>query len=254
MASEKETAGKSKMYPSVSMTEAFEVCEKSKKYPLKKPISYTTLADDYGLKNTNTKSFKYKISTAKQLGLIATTGNTLTLTDWGSAIAHPTSEQETQMIRKLCFGEPPLYKELISLYNGKALPNVTSLSNLLVRDYQIMENAKTTAAKIFLDMAQEADVVKAGVLSYNIDKEAIHDEPMPQKEVKPIEEMSPHAPEAEISCFKDTVSGYEPLIVPLGQQRKAMLYMPSDATKEEAEYVKSMIEIMFKQLYTKREE
>ena len=40
-----------------------------------------------------------------------------------------------------------------------------------------------------------------------------------------------------------------PLNISFGDKRRAMLYMPIDATKEDAEYVRDMISLMFKRVY-----
>jgi len=45
------------------------------------------------------------------------------------------------------------------------------------------------------------------------------------------------------------LSGFEQLVIPLGNKRKAIINMPSDATAEEADYVKDMLVLMFKKLY-----
>mgnify|MGYP000529850617 FL=1 len=40
-----------------------------------------------------------------------------------------------------------------------------------------------------------------------------------------------------------------PLNISFGDKRRAILYMPIDATRDDAEYVKAMIALMFKKVY-----
>lgn len=247
---EKKNYSKSKEYPAVPLSEAIGLILKLKNYPLDKPISYQTVANEFGYKNNNVKSLRYKISAARQFGLITTNGTTLTFTEPGKKIALPTDDSEEAQIKMQCFALPTMFQGLINSYTGRAIPQQTTLENIVVRDYGITQNAKVAAAKAFIKTAEEVGAIQSGVLNLEI----VESTEQLITQTDNSDQDNNDLPNANniIASQPDPVSSnsdFESLSIPLGQQRKAIMYMPSDATKEDAEYVKDMISVMFKRLY-----
>lgn len=251
---------KSKLYPAYTLNESIELIEKIKDLPLKLPVSYDTLAGRYGLKSSSTKSLLYRISSAKQFGLITTSGSAVKLTDIGKKILFPQDATETRNLKKQCFQQPILYQNLIKIYENKGLPSQSTLENVLLRDHGIAQSSKAVAAKVFLDTIAELDLAPTGVLtleeeidyapssnghySENISTE---DTPNESKDNSQFFDTETNTPIAK-SLPADT-NDYEQLVIPLGNKRKAIINMPSDADADEAEYVKDMLAVMFKKLY-----
>ncbi|MHC1720130.1 MAG: hypothetical protein AB9844_05505 [Clostridiaceae bacterium] len=241
---EKKTKVKSKEYPAVTLNQAIDFINKLKEYPMGKPISYDIAAKTVGV-STSTKSFKYTISAAKQFGLISTSaGNTLSFLEPAKKIVYPTGDESIIVALKLqCFCNPKLYMDLIKEYQGKSLPPQNILENLLVSAYGIAPNAKSVAAKTFIDTANEVGAVQSGILNLNIEQNY-------NENSEPYETQSNVSLTSPVGEFATKSDEFDaPLTIPFGDTRKAILYMPIDATKDDAEYVQAMITLMFKKVY-----
>lgn len=249
-ATEKKTKVKSREYPAVTLAAAIAFIEKLKDYPLNKPISYETAAGVCGVKIT-TNSFKYTLSAAKQYGLISTSaGKTITLLEPAKQFARPTKSQEELRLLKIeCFKTPKLYAELIKEYEGQSLPQQQTLENILVNQYSILPVVAKGAAATFITNANDLSVVQSGILDLAIESDG-HE----KSEEKTDEMTADSGSKAkEIVPFAEIAAGGEefaaPLNIPFGDKRRAVLYMPMDATKEDAEYVRDMISLMLKRVY-----
>ncbi len=159
-------ADKSALYPRLTWAECLDFVRTVSSFNLKS-VSYTEIARKYGLTSPTAKSFTAKISSAKQFGLITTSdGNVVQLTDTCKRILFPVDE-DTRSIERACFSLPPLYSKLIAAYDGKALPNQTLLSNVLMNSYRIQRGAKDVAADAFLKSAEQLDLIRGGILCYS---------------------------------------------------------------------------------------
>lgn len=250
---EKKPKSRSKEYPAVTLFQAIDFVSKFRDYPHGKPISYNAAAKECGV-SSSTKSFRYTISTAKQFGLISTSpGLTFTLLEPAYRLVRPTeSEAALKTLKIECFSSPKLYKELISEYEGKSVPSINTLENLLVNYHHILAGAAKGAAQKFIDSATELDLIQNGVLCLDVVTET-SDVPLPTEETVASVEVptveSKQATPIDMQVQDDKAGFAAPLNIPFGDARRAMLYMPLDATKEDAEYVKEMIDLMFKRVY-----
>lgn len=245
----KKSKPKSKEYPAISLQKAIEFVEKFKDYPVGRPISYEVAAKECGV-SAGTKSFRYAISAARQFGLLSTsTGLTFTLLESAHRLVHPTeSDAALKALKVECFSLPKLYAELIREYSGKSLPAVGTIENLLITYYSILPSAAKGAAQKFIDTATEVGVVQNGVLCLDAGatEESSIQDTVDSDEV-PVDEN-------ENTAFNPLTPGAQdefaaPLNIPFGDKRRAVLYMPLDATKEDAEYVRDMISLMLKRVY-----
>lgn len=248
-AEEKKTKQKSKEYPAVTLEQAIDFTRRFKDYPKSKPISYETAAKECGV-SVGTKSFRYTISSAKQFGLLSTsTGLTFTLLEPAYRLIRPTeSDSVIKALKTECFSSPKLYASLINNYLGKSLPPVGTLENLLVNSYQIAPAVAKGAAQRFIESATELGVVQNGVLCLDSNSD---DDTLAQS-ISDNGELSADAEEKDRSDdFPIEVNSEfaAPLNISFGDKRRAILYMPIDATTEDAEYVKDMIALMFKRVY-----
>lgn len=246
----KKTKPKSREYPAVTLSDAIAFVEKLKDYPQNKPISYESAASACGVK-ISTNSFKYTLSSAKQYGLIATSvGKTITLLEPAKQFARPTkSQEELRLLKVECFKSPKLYAELIQEYEGQSLPQQQTLENILISQYSILPAVAKGAATTFITNATDIGIVQSGILDLSVE-ESVADK---------VEEKLITDTKVSDIAGKDTAliedlpsegTGFAaPLNIPFGDKRRAVLYMPMDATKEDAEYVRDMISLMFKRVY-----
>ena len=245
---DKKTKIKSKEYPAITLDQAIVFIKKLKDYPIGKPISYDAAAKEMNVKPT-TKSFTYTVSSARQYGLISTsTGKTLSFLEPANRLARPTENEQTLTLLKIqCFSSPKLYSELIEEYNGKSMPATNVLENVLVSYYGVAPKAAKTAAQTFIDTANEVGAVNSGVLNTesnanNTDATTAGSPEENSKESEPGDQP----PQTDLN----TKDGFgAPLSIPFGDHRKAILYMPLDATADDADYVLEMIKLMFKKVY-----
>lgn len=251
---------KSSLYPSYSIDDIIEFLMLTKGYPAGRAIAYDAMAEACGLKSSYTKSLKYKISSAKQFGCITTNNRTLSLTDLGLALLNPISNDELQQSKVNAVKRPSLYQRLIERYENHELPRQNTLENILVREYRITESSKRIAAETFLKCMHEVGADCAGVLSFSgidvipegtsssIDINTDFD----SKEVQTDQSQTNESVYSNLSMthlVQDDEEYEAPLTIPMGKQRKAVLYMPVNADTRDAEYVKNMINMMFTNLY-----
>lgn len=258
-AQEKKSKPKSKEYPAVRLEEALTFVANFKDYPTGKPIGYAAAAKECGV-SPSTKSFRYTISTAKQFGLLVTSaGLTFTLLETAYRLVRPTESDATlQELKLKCFCNPKLYGELIEEYKGRSIPPVGTIENLLVNYHSIMPSAAKKAAQVFVDTANEVGAIQNGVLCLEIsENEAPIRNEIDDKNNETPEGQTEDMPKDthlrnEASVEMPVLGGSDfaaPLNIPFGDKRRAVLYLPIDATKEDAEYVRDMISLMLKRVY-----
>ncbi|HBK29087.1 MAG TPA: hypothetical protein DDZ04_04620 [Parabacteroides sp.] len=247
---EKKSKPKSKEYPAVTLGAAIAFVEKFRDYPQNKPISYEVAAETCGVKAT-TNSFKYTLSSARQYGLISTSsGKTISFLEPARRFARPTEgAAELQALKFECFKTPKLYAELISEYTGQSMPQTQTLENILVNHYGILPAVAKVAATTFIKTATEIGAVQNGILDITTETPQVSSD-IAAKEV--------NAANCNNAASEPTTGGFfqasseefaAPLNISFGDKRKAVLYMPIDATQDDAEYVKDMIALMFKKVY-----
>lgn len=238
--------GKSKQHPNATWNDCIEFIKKVDSKKLGK-VSYNTMAEEYGLKTYTTKSFTQKVSTSKQFGLIETSNLTIQLTDTAKKILYPISELQVEKTTVECFSKPTLYKQLIEKYDGKAIPDVNILSNILFNEFDITKAAKDNAAKVFIQNAEMMGVLKGGVLCYQQNEEKI-DEIKVEENEEITEEKGNGIDEKKKNAEKDNL--YFTINIPTKTGSPAQIQIPYDLEEDEAELVKSMlnanIEVYFK--------
>lgn len=249
-ANEKKSKPKSREYPAVTLDAAISFVEKFRDYPQNKPISYDIAAETCGVKAT-TNSFKYTLSSARQYGLISTSsGKTISFLEPARRFTRPTEGASAlQALKFECFKTPKLYAELIAEYSGQSIPQPQVLENILVNHYDILPAVAKGAATTFIKTATEIGAVQNGILDLTLE---------------PVESLSDDGKNADESPDSNsTITAVEtvgilppvgeefaaPLNISFGDKRRAILYMPIDATTDDAEYVKAMIALMFKKVY-----
>jgi hypothetical protein len=188
---------------------------------------------------SNTKSFKEKISTARQFGLIATmSGNLISFLQPAKEFAFPTGEVDLQSIKNQCFMSPKLYGELFERYNGKSLPTQQALENIMMNSFGIAPNAKEVASRVFLETVNEIDALKGGVLTLERaeSKTALTEAPE-TKEVVVEEKQSSVVPVISTETVSQISTGsdidYITQIIPTESGKAAKLFIPLDATEDD---------------------
>lgn len=241
--SEKRARSKSKDYPGAIWSEIVMFVEKA--YGLGKQVSYEVLSNEYGLSSIATKSFRAKISTARQFGLIKTTGETITTTEDARTLLTSTNESEIHRIKVKSFSSPVLYRKLIDRFEGKALPSQASLENILMHEHDITASAKATAAKCFLQTIAELDFNKAGIL--NLQREQLAEQTeneeneLESSTSSPSEKTAITAP--TMPSLQDRLPSTHELRIPTFTPGKELrIIIPSDLSADDVEFAKMYVD------------
>jgi hypothetical protein len=121
-----------------------------------------------GLSSIQSHAWSYRISTAKEFGLIERVGRSdeakLRVTDLFMMYAHPGSESEKHAALMQIVLKPTVYGPLLARYRGAPKPDVTGLSNVLMREHGIKETMRKKAAEAFLGTIEFAGLIVNGVV------------------------------------------------------------------------------------------
>lgn len=246
---------RSSQYPGATWGECMELIKKISSFSLK-AVSYQELAKQYGISNPATKSFMAKIGAAKQFGLITTVqGSTLQLTDASKKLLYPTGEP-VRSIELQCFARAPLYAKLISKYDGVALPPKALLANILMNEHRITRSVKDTAAKCFLESAEELGLIRGGVLCYSEPEqkpktteqsatEAVESEPQTSVAASP----APMAKLPETPVLAAGEADYITQSIPFASGKIARFIIPVDATEDDLLLLHDMLDVLLKRKF-----
>lgn len=239
---EKKQREKSALYPAITISECLDFIKQIDKLG-SKTVSYASILDLLGLSSPSTKSFLYKISTAKQYGFIITGGNSAQLTDIAKRILYPTNgESESKKLLIEAFENPSLYAKLIERFKDKVLPPKNQLSNILFNEYRIIKQVKDKAAECFIESANYLGLLKNGVLSFETTKEVNIPEANSNTGQLPLESFS-DKPNIQDKLLIEQETGYNFEIPTLGK-KAARFYIPDGVTEKDIDYIKLYLENM----------
>ena len=159
---------RSPLYPIFSINEVFDFVSEIAKLGGKK-VSVETVASSVGM-SVKTNSFKSRISTAKQFGLLRGSDGAVELTDLAKSIIYPVDEAAAQRARIESFLSAPLYQKLAERFENKAVPSVDKLGNILLLEYGLTKGAKDLASKKFIESAEQIGVLKNGIIILEADE------------------------------------------------------------------------------------
>lgn len=246
---------KSALYPGATWAECIEFIKNIDSFNLK-AISYQELAKKYGLSSTTTKSFTAKVGAAKQFGLITTAqGNTIQLTDASKKLLYPTGES-VRNIELACFSQAPLYSKLINKYDGIALPSQELLANILMNEHRITRAVKDSAAKCFLESAEQLGLIKGGILCYS----DVEHEPEVSVAKRPAVENVDSETQAPLSPVHlatsqvvhipaSSESDFITQAIPFASGKIARFIIPVDATEDDLLLLHDMFDVLIRRKF-----
>lgn len=177
---EKQGRSRSRLYPRYDLEETIRFVQAIHRLGGSR-VSNQAVASEIG-KAVNNSGFTGRISSAKQFGLITQDAGKLSETSLAKEIMVPRGEVEKSTAVKQALSNPDLYKELVSDFGGKTLPDQPTLANRLFHDYRIEEVAKDHAAKTFIRSTQYADALKNGILVVSQDQNPLPPEGQREEE------------------------------------------------------------------------
>ena len=154
---------RSALYPMMTVEECFETIKIIDGIG-GKVFSVNAIADALGV-SEKTNSFRAKISTLKQYGLLQGVQNTYRLTENANRYLYPIEDKQRKDSMVDAFLCVALYKKLVEKYENQALPPQERLANLLLnKEYGLTKNTKDTAAELFITSLQQLGLLVNGVL------------------------------------------------------------------------------------------
>lgn len=234
---------RSTLYPVISIGECFSLIEAIGKIG-GKLISVAKISETIGM-STKTNSFKSKISTCKQFGLLRSAGGagTLQLTELSRRYLYPTNDQEKSDVAKQAFLTSPLYSKLVEKYTNLAIPSVERLSNILFQDFRITQAAKDTAAEQFIISAEQIGILQNGILILeSTDTEQPSSIQASPANVVSIEQNISNPKKAEAT--KSAPEGVFRFEIPTLSGAVAQFFIPYEATLKDLDFIMKYIETM----------
>jgi len=226
---------KSAMYPAYTIQEVLESFVKIVDSLGSKKVSVEIVAKTMGVSST-TKSFARKMSAARQYGLIVVSNKVIELTSLAKSILYPVSN-DTSVYLMEAFKKPQIYEKLITRFDGRALPNIAVLSNLLLEtEFSIAKNVKDLVAQKFIDNCNDLGVLTNGILDVN------HKEPVESTIDNAIEnEVALPSEEKEIPVIHN--NDYQEMSIPVpGKEQMIKILIPKNFDFDDYEFLQKYLE------------
>lgn len=231
---EKTIKERSPLYPIFSINESVAFVHEIVKIGGKK-VSVETVASVIGM-SVKTNSFKSKISTAKQFGLIRGSGGAVEPTDLAKKIVYAVDDGETKIALKESFLSAPLYRKIAERYENQAVPAADKLGNILLLEYGVTKNAKDIAARKFIESAEQIGILKNGVILLNEDEDEYEvSEPVVVSPDEPVLTPEVSFQKSSASCSQDEI-GYR-FTIPTLSGSIAQVIIPQDVTVKDLNFI-----------------
>jgi len=264
---DKKTRTKSIRYPAVSLEEAVAFSQRVARLAGNGSVTESTLMADMDVTNKATKKYSYVKSSAEQFNLIerADDGG-FRLTILGKKLSVTSLDDPNRRKAILdAFYSPQIFQILFKRFLGFSLPDDNSLKNILI-GFGITETSVNQALQAFKDSANYANAIENGKFMPFQDGESentpiVSDNlsPTVQIEKKPVEiedSISPrkmNLTDSEIKKpFKNNLvkgelsSDYHRIEFSTISGKIASIIIPKDATKEDIDKIKNLLDIIVK--------
>ena len=119
-----------------------------------------TLAINLG-QSVKSSSFRLRVLSAKQFGLVSKQGGDLVTSPTAKAILKPTSERESAEGMVTAFLNIPLFRAVADRYKGQPLPEGQALRNILEREFRIEASRVQDAERKLKDSARDTHVLRS---------------------------------------------------------------------------------------------
>ena len=240
----KKTREKSVRYPANNLKECVDFLAIVHSIGGRKDAPIESILSKYNLTSSNTKSFKYLVSSAEYFGLTEKTNAGIKPTEAGTLILYPPGGEEQK--RKMlidAFRTPQLYQKVIEQYDNMILPNNVLLKNQFLQ-YGIAPKALESAVDAFINSAQYANVIDSNnrlILSGSDNTPPTQPTGMNISNQKPKSEIHQEPPEPIELPKKDTDYHRFEFVTSTG--KKASVLLPSDCSRKDIEKLKGLLDV-----------
>ena len=242
----KKSREKSVRYPANNLKECVDFLSIVHSIGGRKDAPIESILSKLNLTSSDTKSFKYLVSSAEIFGLIEKTNSGIKPTDAGTLILYPPGGEEQK--RKLlidAFRTPQLYQKIIERYDNMILPNNVILRNVFLH-LGIAPKALDSAVDAFINSAQYANVIDSNnrLILSGTDKIAPPTQPaeFDSTGLKPKSDLQQVSEEPSESQKKDIDFHKFEFITSTG--KKAYVQIPIGCKKDDFEKLKKILDAM----------
>lgn len=237
---------RSALYPIMTVEECFDVVGIIDGIG-GKVFSISAIAQAMGM-SEKTNSFRAKISTLKQYGLVQGTQNTYKLTEIAKRYLYPVEDKERRNSMIEAFLSVTLYKKLVEKYENQALPSQERLSNLLLgKEFGLTKNTKDIATELFLTSLKQLDLVTNGVLILNPEEQKDNEEVAKDLDLarRDVVENKTVTGGQEVKEDRNLViDKYYNFEIPTMSGSVAKIIIPQSVTKKDLDFIQMYIENM----------
>ncbi|MCK5476441.1 MAG: hypothetical protein KAI55_00805 [Candidatus Aenigmarchaeota archaeon] len=239
----KQTKERSVLYPYYNLKESIEFAKIVHKLAGKGIVADNVVAKELGVKS-NANSLTYKISSAKQFGLIIRSKEGLGVTQRIKSIIFPLPGQELINLYRDVVKLPPLYAKIFQQYSDEFLPEKEGLSNVMVHQ-GVAQNAKNRAAKIFLSSINFAKYLDANRILNHQNEEPTKDEQLDEsfEDEKCNNEIKTPEQNDIFNTNNIDRNKYQKLDLALTNDRNAIIIVPKDIDKKDVERLTKLLEL-----------
>lgn len=227
---------RSNSYPSINITEAYELVEFIYK---NSGNTFINLDDIAKMTNKSVGNMSQKIGSAVQYNLLELkSGTGYRATELFKKIYRPISDVEKDASLVECFKSPKLYNELIEKYENNPLPSEMVLPNILERDHSIYDEAAKKASQIFLNNVYKLQLINSHneLVLYKIDED--EEESQTYNNNNEEQKNSSVLPQISTDSLKIEIG--------LLNNRKAIIIYPQDLNKTDIEIMKLQLTVLDK--------
>jgi hypothetical protein len=242
----KKTREKSVRYPANDLKECVDFLSIVHSIGGRKDAPIESILSKLNLTSSETKSFRYLVSSSEIFGFIEKTNGGIKPTEFGTLILYPPEgEDQKRQLLVDAFKIPQLYQKIIERYDNMILPNNVILRNVFLH-LGIAPKALDNAVEAFINSAQYANVIDSSnrLRITNTDKKtASPSKPseLASEDLK-LKSTFSQLPVEDLGDLQKKSTDYHKFEFIISTGKKAYVQIPMDCKKEDLEKLKKILD------------
>lgn len=187
-------------------------------------------------------AIKQTLSTAQQYGILLNKwGGGYKLTDLFISIVHPKNDQEYNESIITSLNTPEIFKKLNEAFNNKRLPNLSGITNTIIRDSGLKQDNATRVANIYVENLKHFGLLdNNGFVALSISPNRNTQTQTGNGADTPPPPPPPFVEDTKPPLNKDL----QDILIPLKERREAHLIIPIDYKDEDINRILKFVEAL----------
>ena len=198
--------------------------------------------------NYKTSTIRHHVRSAKYFGLVEQEGDISVNTELAKSICMPISNEEKIQSIQNAFLSCELYSCLLDRFKGARVPEESTLSNIVHREFEVSATGKNVLAKNFITSLKFAGIAKERgdelIIPPNGESVIARTDETYEVSQKAEEQKSLVSKEEKVASVGSQESPGYNLPLPLPGGRTANLIVPGMLSKKEADKLKKLIDLL----------